>query len=652
MSIDALLLDLLSQASPELAGPGQFLIFGADILAERLRNLGFTARLLDNDHQTEQMLHGNIQDAPFLVAVIPADFPPSEQHKHMLVSACRSVRGILIAVNTLPSSPSNSRDDWEHIITESGYRRHPAYFRYVDYNNIGLSERGTFQLFPFEPAVNAGSSPKDENFDTGTDMTAKARSAAFRYHLAATFCRPGDVVLDCASTGYGTWMLRRTAPCQHITAIMSSDISCLAAEKAFPDQGLVFTTSNTLLVGHNTESTIDMIIALQWGSSNGDRKTVSDMFKALTPGGRIVVAIPLDQETESNEPTRSAKENPSLSAIAEQFLIERTFVQDPTFPDGQARYGCIETTNGDATTGRWLIVVAMKSPEQKTLGDPLNLTAFGRDYDNAWLMRSMFGISARFSNHGGLKRIAASVMTHARRGSPDESAAACVMGYAALERGTADERRMAVRSLQAVESRADDSSHSLRWKISNSYLRGRLHQIAGEETEAKAAYLSCLSYDWSSFSPTIGTKTFDAAFRAGLITWDSSDHEGAREIWRRGFRDIRRILKAPLSELAGTPDNPHPDALLEIISALQAAQHCVNALRVTDAKSSRSISATWPWLVARKDQVSQAVIRDLILQIRFMENTPVTQTPERIPSSPIKRSASKLAKMIAKFAAS
>jgi 2-polyprenyl-3-methyl-5-hydroxy-6-metoxy-1,4-benzoquinol methylase len=497
------------------------------------------------------------------------------------------------------------RDLVESLAFGHGYGLHPAYLSHVGYSET-LDHGYWCLLRKVEPRALA-LSPK-ARIGGFLDVTRiggnDALGSLFRYAQASEYIRPGDTVVEYGSgAGFGSDMLRSTSQCASVVGLEPSLEAVSYAETAFRQEGLSFRTHTASEMIASPSST-DVLVVMDRLRDSPARAGILDQARlALRPGGRLVFAVP------PGFTDRAAL----FADVESRFAIEAVHAQ--TVTGSRDVRGVSRKIEGlsSARPEEWLLAVAFLDPVRRPAPDftdtiypfpdpTANLLSFARDYENPWLMRTMFGMGVRIADGRERSRLATRVLETASPSSPDAGAALCVLGYADLESGSRDRIASFVEDAPRRIDLMDGTPHSLRWQVSLRFLLATMQQSLGETDAALASYEEVVGSDWLSFSPTLGTKAAEAAYRAGMILFSRGQRTEARAAWSRGLAVAGSVMASGRSETVGDPACPLPDALYETVQALEAARKCADCLRSTHGADPRSAQAKWLTMIDDRAQ--------------------------------------------------
>lgn len=117
-----------------------------------------------------------------------------------------------------------------------------------------------------------------------------------RYHFAAQFVRPGDLVLDLAcGIGYGTYLLATETQCARVTGIDIDPEAVRLAKERFSHDKVTFLLGNVLDASLPVEPA-DCITAFEVLEHIArDLEFLSRIRSLLKPGGRLIISSPNEE---------------------------------------------------------------------------------------------------------------------------------------------------------------------------------------------------------------------------------------------------------------------------------------------------------------------------------------------------------------------
>jgi SAM-dependent methyltransferase len=545
-------------------------------------------------------------DAPFDAMLV--DIPSSDRtagQLHHLLGRFGTPKVLVIR------APGLDRKTIENHLFETLWRRHPADLPAYEYE--GLSEASMREMSFYERIPEAALARwpvsallKDRNLhmDMLRESGCRADAHIVRYSLAAQYVRPGDTVLDCASgLGYGTAILASLSGGAAFIGVELDEATVEYARVNYGRDGVTYRAGDASNLKDLPDSSIDIIVSMETIEHVRDWNTaLKEFHRVLKPDGRLVASVPdrwVDETGNDPNPYHFhafdwAKLEKGLN---QHFFVETRYAQ--TAPGGfklthASRSLRPVPLDADIDT-EWLIAVACKNPlEGQDRGDFKHpgfqasfeksgaaIVDFARTYDNPYLYRTMVQMGERIRHDLKLATLAHWVIMNARADSADRGAAICVFGYQVLAKR---EIKMAVKVLAfiadylRVTSGEQNNPHVLRWRLSLTFLAGRVCELIGDREKAANWYHAVTDCKWSHFSPILATKTVAACFFEGRIRLADGDIEQAQSCFARGLGEALAAVKGDLNDIVGNPQQPIPFGLTELAEVIDMGSQCANAV--------------------------------------------------------------------------
>ncbi|QRM28282.1 methyltransferase domain-containing protein [Microvirga sp. VF16] len=537
-------------------------------------------------------------------------------------------RSVYIRVRTEVDSaqssgaPRRDRAWWETQLLQVGFRKHPRYYVAIPYESLENEPDDITIVMERPPAavlerypLSALAAERDLHMDMAREQGRRSDAHMIRYFEAARFIRPGDRVLDAAcGLGYGTHILAHNSLASEVTGIDASDYAVEYASLAYgaPNRGITFRKGFLPdALNQLPEGSVDFIASFE----TLEHLEHADPFlqacaRVLAPGGRLMVSVPHDWSDETGvDPNphhfRLYDWHALIREVGAEFLLERAFVQsasrkkiDGAWSVTPREWRSLPVDDAPRQTSEWCLLLAMRDPlaaagqrYEERMFPPAAVEAkpalldFSGQYKNPWLIRSMVSIGPRMSDPVELEKIADRVLESTVGGS-DEAAALCVIAYRMLENGRPKaefahliKRFMPYTSLEHPET---SSPIAIRWAVSLLYVQGILEMGAGDHQAAKQSLERCAALPFWIYSPLLGTKTIDAAFRLGVLSQVEGDRESAKRWWRCALDMAQRAVQSDWNEQFGSLDAPPDFAFREMTQLLDLATRCATALSVLD----------------------------------------------------------------------
>lgn len=520
------------------------------------------------------------------------------------------------------------RNWWETRFLEAGFRKHPLMTSLMPFDALETESAQIAVAFQAIPDAGAASYPLERlhegqmlHMDMLRATGRRSEAHLARYDLARPFVRPNDVVLDAGcGLGYGSAMVAAGTTARRVIGVDASDFAVAYAEAHYrtPAGVTEFRQGSVTDLSFLADASVDFMIAMEiLEHLEEPRAFLTEAYRVLKPSGRILLSVPNDWSDETGEDPNPYHHHVYTfdrfeAQLTERFLLERVYAQTAgggvKLPNAPRKLRPTRPADAAHEPAEWWIALAMKDPvpaaevdyEETTFCDHSDLpgyhvTAFKRDYDNPWLVRSMVAIGMRASEPNLLEDLARRVLDGARPGSADAGAALCVQGYRLIEDPHADRAGILdhLARIAAYHDLADDSPHGWRWRISNQYVAGRLHLALGQLDEARDAFLSCAAMDPMRFTPLLATKTVDALYRAGAIEAGRAQWPDVRQHWERALAETHRVLQGDWTNIWGRPGNPTSFGLQEVTQLLNLATRCANGLLMLERWPLRPGLAWW-----------------------------------------------------------
>lgn len=512
---------------------------------------------------------------------------------------------------------------WEARCFESGFRKHPAYYKINDYESLNEDGREICILLEKIPARALASYPlaslneeRDLHMDMLRDTGERSDAHIVRYQWACNYIKPGDRVLDAAcGLGYGSHIIRYLTQAEKVVGIDGSKYAVEYAIQSFTGH----TVRNEYRLGmlpdalsSFEDASFDVIVSFETLEHVEDPQSLLREFnRLLSPGGRVIVSVPNDWSDETGKDpnpyhlhvydwTRLKNE------LSMHFILDEAFAQTASQCKKMASQGNVwerrarslhkvrlsEEAPADC---EWWLMVAMKSPlavKQNYTERVFNNIAqtshpsihYSEAYHNPWLMYAMVNVSYRLKNGEALEKLASEVMAVSSKSSNDYRAALCVKAYRVLDRCFQDTPAVGevISQIDVVASNPSEGPMGLRWKVSLLFIKAKLLQALGHLEQAKVTFVECASHDVRPFGVHLATKTTEAWFTAGKIAYAIGDHEEARSCWERGIDSGTILLSVSLDDILINRSFPnrfnHGDGVREYIVSWDNIARCANGL--------------------------------------------------------------------------
>ncbi|WP_409563187.1 methyltransferase domain-containing protein [Hyphomicrobium sp. MC8b] len=597
------------------------------------------------------------ESTSFDTVVVTLSFERDDEKTISLLREVKRVtrRAIFLRILRDPNNPSSEPDfpvrEWvERHAFSVGLRKHPSYYFVNGYESIKSFDNIIHILLEPVPAdalaeypIHALAEERDLHMDMLREAGARSDAHVCRYQWAVPYVRPGDTVLDAAcGLGYGSYVIQTNTKARRTIGIDNSAYAIAYASKNFSTVSPELEFRKGDLPDSLREipsNSVDVVTSFETLEHIAENHVLLAEFqRILTPAGRILVSIPNDWTDEGgNDPNPYHVHVYTLERLRDElsrlFTLENVTAQSAsrhksgvgssTWLAAGRRFESIplDIEEKSAPLAEWWLAVGMKSPlEGRSVpfretqypmfeDERWHVTAFGRDYDNPWLVRGMVDVTHRLKNSAALRELALKTIETSRPNSPDTGAALANIGYRLLESAPdlkyADVNIFIGQVASYVENEMD-APHSLRWKISLYFLCGKLWVAVGNFENAIDSFTKCVALDPFAFSPLLANRTVEARLHLGMLCLAAEDPNAAADHWRRGINQALQAVSTNLTASIGNPDTPAEFALPELASILEYASSCAYALNgISDAK----IRPLW-WFERYRDRLSQRKMID------------------------------------------
>jgi SAM-dependent methyltransferase len=511
-------------------------------------------------------------------------------------------------------APGLDRKTIESHLFGTLWRRHPADLLAHEYETLRddvMPEVNFYERIPEAALARwpvSGLSVDSFQRDMLRESGCRADAHIVRYSLAAQFVRTGDTVLDCASgLGYGTAILASLSGGAAFIGVELDDAIVEYARVNYGREGVAFRAGDASNLHEIPDSSIDIVVSMETIEHVPDwHGALQEFHRVLKPDGRLVASVPDRLVTNVPDETGNNPNPYHLHAydwaklekgLNRHFFVEMRYAQ--TAPGGFKLTGAgrsLRPVPLDANIDtEWLIAVACKNPLEgcgrndfKHPGFQASfeksgaaIVDFARTYDNPYLYRPMVQMGERIRHDLKLATLAHWVTVNARADSADRGAAICVLGYQVLAKR---EIKMAPKILAFVADylrvTADEPTnpHVLRWRLSLTFLAGRVCELMGDRKNAANWYHAVAGCKWRDFSPLLATKAVAACFFEGRIWLADGDIEQAKSCFAQGLAEALAALKGDLKDVLGNPEQPIPFGLTELAEVIDMGSQCANAV--------------------------------------------------------------------------
>jgi ubiquinone/menaquinone biosynthesis C-methylase UbiE len=585
-----------------------------------------------NQRMPARFTHGSVLSLPFpdesfdtvvstdcMEYLAHADVPKALQEIHRVAR-----RFVFLRIATTQDRDNHwhltveDRAWWETKCFETGFRKHPAYYRINAYESLNM-ESGQIVILLEKIPTKAGSlyplAALKEERDLHMDMLRKhgSRSDAHvaRYHFACRYVRPGDIVLDAAcGLGYGSYVIRSLTKCSSVTGIDGSAYGVDYANANFGDDSAIGFRQGYLpdCLQHIPDNSIDCVICFETLEHvEAPTLLLAEFHRILTPGGRLIASVPHNWSDETGQDPNPFHlhvydHSKFISELTQSFEIEHLVGQTADRikkPGGACEwvsrprsFNELDPLCDDTPVeAEWLLAVACKSPlsgsdipyvekmfsqeEQAASGNAL---AFARDYENPWLVRALVSIGLRTENRTLRERWAIETIRLAPVTSADYGAALCVLAYLAHEGSIVTQQIELIEAIDRyISIKPGNNPNVLRWQVSLSFVRGLMELAQGLRDSAKQYFHRAMAFPAATYSPTLLTKPAEAAYLLGLLYAADGELEHAELVWQSSFNQLQKDIGQHLA--FPYPALPPGFEMRELVTVLSLMGRLVAAAR-------------------------------------------------------------------------
>ena len=509
---------------------------------------------------------------------------------------------------------------WEARCFEVGFRLHSRSFWILPYEareHDGPIIIIALEKIPSQALTEYPMEVLEKNRILHMDMLRETgrRSDAHcvRYHMAAQYIRPGDVVLDVAcGLGYGSHILYQNSQATSVLGVDASEFGVAYAQNNYGMGDVVlFRLCDAQNLSILPDNSVDFITSFETIEHLSDPATyLVELKRVLRPSGRLMISAPNDWTNETGKDP-----NPHhlhiytwerlLAECRSIFLIEKGFVQTAggamKYHNAPRMWQEVLPASTLDTNAEWILLLCMADPVagqevpyQETVWETpqsvgFNVSAFARDYLNPWLVKGMVALGMRSESPENLRRMQEKVLQVSPPDAVDYGAALCGRAYAMLGADIAPEDEY-MDMLERIRAYADikaPTPHQLRWQVSLLFAGAELSKVRGSFVEASNLYTACSARDVTPYSPLLGNKTLDALFWLALLALQAGDSATARIHLKRCIIEAQRFVSGSWLNIIGDMDHPLPFGLAEMAQLLDKTSRAAYMLYALESEERR-----------------------------------------------------------------
>lgn len=513
-----------------------------------------------------------------------------------------------------------NRDWWEKRCFDAGFRIHARSFHFSPYAERENDSSQIVIILEKIPSQALSSYPLNllnENRLLHMDMLRESGrrgdAHCVRYHMAAEYIRPGDMVLDVAcGLGYGTYILYQNSLADAVLGIDSSEFGIEYAQANYGIADKVkYRFGDAQNLNFLPDNSVDFITSFETIEHLPNPSVyLEELNRVLRPSGRLMISAPNDWTDESGiDPNPHHFHVYTWARLKDEckkhFLLEKGFVQTAggamKCHHAPRMWNEVPLNAELSIEAEWVLLLCMSDPltghhvpyTEKTWKFPelpdFNITAFARDYLNPWLVKGMISIGMRSLSAENLNSMQQRVLCSLPPDSADYGAALCGRAYATLGENSPKEESITelVDAIKLYASILAPTPHQLRWQVSLLYVGGELARINGDINEARTLYSHCASLDVMSYSPLLGNKTLEALYMLSLLALRDEDYVAAREYLIKSVKEAQRLVSGSWLNVCGEIEHPLTFGFPELAQLMDKASRAAYMLYALDSHKTR-----------------------------------------------------------------
>ncbi len=581
---------------------------------------------VENGQAAGRYVRGGVESLPFeaghftTVAFESLDIDRSDLAAVAREARRVAARYVLVRIAPRAAGEHTGRERLERAWFAEGFRKHPRYYDVSPYESLNGESPGEVIAFERVPDAAAARYPLAAmeasrllHMDMLREPGRRSDAHCYRYHVAAEFVRPGDIVLDVAcGYGYGSHLLfARSRAARAIGADVDAD-SVEYARAHYAREGAVeFREGDAQALDWLPDNSVDFVASFETIEHLADPDAfLREVRRVLRPAGRAMFSAPDRWVDETGrDPNPHHQQIYSWDRLLDEcrryFLVEKGFTQTAggamkLHHAGRAwREVPVEVPL--ATETEWVLTLCMKDPWR--CGDvpyvetlfpipstaDFHVSAFARDYLNPWLVRGMVAIGVRNTSVANLRSMQTRVVESAPHESVDRGAALCGLLYDRLAspRANRTEEDALLAEVRRYAALPSPTPHQLRWQVSLLFAGAELARVRGRLDEARALYEACAERDVTGYSPLLGNRILDARFWLAVAAARRGDRGAAGDQLRRSVEETRRLATGSWVNIWGDPQRPLAFGLAEMAQLFDKASRAAYGLQFLDAWETR-----------------------------------------------------------------
>lgn len=513
---------------------------------------------------------------------------PLAELKTTLVALRRHARTVVLLLSlTNVEEVFRNRDWWEAVCIESGMRRHPRNQQIVSYGELNDSPENLVIFMDSIPDDLLAAYPlevlkaeRDLHMDMLREAGRRSDAHLVRYHLSASFVRPGDTILDCAcGLGYGSYMLFHNSPAKSVLGIDLSDTSVRYATDNYGCGDFIrFQQGDAQNLANLPDNSVDFITGFETIEHLPDPEAyLKEFARVLRPSGRILISVPNEWPIDPLKayPPYHCQEytwERFRQEMSQYFILDTGFSQ--TAGGGDRCMDALRTLREIPVDKplsedcEWILLLGMADPrkgkglsfvETTHCSQPehsdYHATAYEKSYINPWLAKGL--TTWPMQNAEQRRCLSQKVMEEYPNTSADYGAALCVLAYRHLEK--MEDAAFILDTLAKIQDYLETSDtlpHCIRWRISLLYVGAFLYRKIGEFEQAEKWFVACGDMDPLEFSAMSGTKTTDALYQAALYALAHGNVDVALKRLHKSIEIGQKLVQGSWFNICGNSDMP------------------------------------------------------------------------------------------------
>ena len=501
---------------------------------------------------------------------------------------------------------------WESLFFNNGFRKHSVYYNLNDYESLEYDrneicfvlskiQSNILTLYPLTMLMEERALHMDMLRETGR----RSDGHVFRYHFATAYIKPNDRVLDLAcGMGYGSYVLGENSLCSKVTGVDIHVEGLEYANNMYGSEKTSFHLGNAEDLNFIASNSFDIVCSFETLEHLPNPELLlQELYRVIAPGGRLIISVPNDWSDDSGRDPNPYHYNVyTWQSFIEQ--VSNLFIVDECFDQIAGGGFKLFTSNRLfrkhellSADSEWAIIVAIKpflselrnnyieTVYPKT-NQPLYLLEFKKYYDNPWIVHNLVEVSFRVKNNEVLNMLCYEVLKKSMIASPDYGAALCVLGYSILS----SQQCIMIKVIEFIDTINkylivdSDNPHVFRWKVSLTYLLGKLYLKIGEFENAIIYFKNCLNLDYTNFAVILGSKHIQSAREIAFIYLKQNKIDDANNYLKKAINVFVDIIKSNTINIIGDERHPLTCNYFDLMSIVDDGMHSLLLSSLIDKK--------------------------------------------------------------------